>query len=56
MGLSTLILNSSGTIAKIVGRRVLTAAETLMGLILAAVAVEMFLQGIRTFVLTFRCP
>ena len=56
MGLSTLILISSGTIAKIVGRRVLTAAERLMGLILAAVAVEMFLQGIRTFVLTFRCP
>jgi len=54
MALSTLILISSGIIAKLVGRRVLTAAERLMGLILTAVAVEMFLQGIRTFVLSLR--
>lgn len=54
MGLSTLILISSGAIAKLVGRRVLTAAERLMGLILTAVAVEMLLQGIRTFVLSLR--
>jgi len=54
MGLSTLILISSGIIAKLVGRRVLTAAERLMGLILTAVAVEMFLQGIRTFVMSLR--
>ena len=32
----------------------LTAAERLMGLILSAVAVEMLLQGIRTFVLSLR--
>jgi len=54
MGLSTLILIASGRIAKIVGRRVLTAAERLMGLILTAVAVEMLLQGIRTFVISLR--
>jgi len=54
MGLSTLILISAGTIAKLVGRRVLTAAERLMGLILTAVAVEMLLQGIRNFVLSMR--
>ena len=54
MGLSTLILISSGIIAKLVGRRVLTAAERLMGLILTAVAVEMFLQGVRTFVMSLR--
>jgi len=54
MGLSTLIMMSSEAIAKLVGRRVLTAAERLMGLILTAVAVEMFLQGIRTFVISLR--
>ena len=54
MAFSTLILISSGAIAKLVGRRVLTAAERLMGLILTAVSVEMLLQGIRTFVLSLR--
>lgn len=54
MGLSTLILISSGAIAKLVGRAVLTASERLMGLILTAVAVEMFLQGLRAFVLSLR--
>ena len=52
MSLSTLILISSGAIAKLVGRRVLIAGERLMGLILTAVAVEMLLQGIRTFIKT----
>jgi small neutral amino acid transporter SnatA (MarC family) len=41
-------------IAKLVGRAVLTASERLMGLILTAVAVEMFLQGLRAFVLSLR--
>lgn len=54
MGLSTLILMASEAIARLVGRRVLTALERLMGLILTAVAVEMFLQGIRAFVLSLR--
>lgn len=54
MGLSTIILVSSGMIAKLVGRRVLAAAERLMGLILTAVAVELFFQGIRTFVISLR--
>ncbi|MEI8235216.1 MAG: MarC family protein [Verrucomicrobiota bacterium] len=54
MGLSTLILVSSGALARLVGPRVLTASERLMGLILTAVAVEMLLQGIRTFVLSLR--
>jgi len=52
MSLTTLILVSSNTIALLVGRRVLTAVERLMGLILTAVAVEMFLQGVRTFVVS----
>lgn len=54
MAVSTLILISAGNIARLVGRRVLTASERLMGLVLTAVAVEMFLQGIRAFVLTLR--
>jgi len=54
MVLTTLILVAAGSIAKLVGRRVLTALERLMGLVLTAVAVEMFLQGVRTFVLSLR--
>jgi len=50
MALTTLILVSSDIIAKWVGRPVIKALERLMGLILTAVAVEMFLQGVRTFV------
>ncbi len=50
MILSTFILISAGKIASFVGPRVMTAAERLMGLILTAIAVEMFLQGIRTFI------
>jgi len=52
MAASTLILVASGRIARLVGRRVLTAAERLIGLVLTAIAVEMFLQGIRTFMAT----
>jgi len=54
MTLTTLILVSSGIIARWAGRRVITALERLMGLILTAVAVEMFLQGVRTFVWSLR--
>ncbi len=50
MAASTLILVCAGRIAAFVGPRVMTAAERLMGLILTAIAVEMFLQGIRAFV------
>ena len=49
MAFGTAILVSAGRIAVLVGRRVMTAAERLMGLILTAVAVEMLLQGIRAF-------
>ena len=54
LALSTIILVLSGKIAKLAGPRVMTAAERLMGLILTAVAVEMFLQGVRTFVVSLR--
>lgn len=49
MLVSTLILSFSGKIALLVGNRFMSAAERLMGLILTAIAVEMFLQGMRTF-------
>ena len=54
MGISTLILLGAGAFARLLGLRVLTAMERLMGLILTAVAVEMFLRGIRTFALSLR--
>lgn len=54
MGVSTLILICSGQIAAFVGARVMRAAQRLMGLILTAVAVEMLLQGVRTFVASLR--
>jgi len=52
MVLSTAILSFSGKIALLVGNRFMSAMERLMGLILTAVAVEMFLQGLRTFLQT----
>ena len=37
----------------VLGERVLTAVERLMGLILSALAIEMLLRGISGFVKTF---
>ena len=47
MGVTTAILLGAERIAALAGRRVMTAVERLMGLILTAIAVEMLLQGIR---------
>ena len=46
---SAVILLSSTDLARFLGERGLTAIERLMGLILTAVSVEMFLKGIRLF-------
>lgn len=46
---TALILLSSTELARFLGARGLTAIERLMGLILTAISVEMFLQGIRPF-------
>ena len=46
---TAVILLSSTELARLFGERGLTAIERLMGLILTAISVEMFLQGIRTF-------
>lgn len=46
--LSSAILISSSWIQHILGPRALTALERLMGLILTLIAVQMFLEGLRT--------
>lgn len=50
MGVSLVVLMSAERIARLAGERGLYAMERLMGLILTAVAVEMLLKGIETFV------
>ena len=47
---SSLILVSSNFFGRILGKRGLTAIERLMGMICTAIAVEMFLKGIRQFI------
>jgi MarC family membrane protein len=48
---SALILEFAETLLSLLGERVTLAFERLMGLILAAIAVELMLRGIRAFVL-----
>jgi len=50
MAASLLVLLFAERIARLVGERGLYAFERLMGLILTAVAVEMLLRGIESFV------
>jgi MarC family membrane protein len=50
MAISLALLLFADRISKLVGRRGLLAFERLMGLILTAIAVEMLLRGIQTFV------
>jgi small neutral amino acid transporter SnatA (MarC family) len=44
-----IVLVLADRIQRILGDRVVMAVERLMGLILVAIAVEMFLRGIKTF-------
>ena len=53
MAASTAVLLVSGRLIDVLGERVLTAVERLMGLILSALAIEMLLRGISGFVKTF---
>jgi len=46
---STLILLSASSLQKILGKRGLTACERLMGLILILISVQMFLEGISSY-------
>lgn len=52
MGVSALILASADRIQRLLGERVTGAFERLMGLVLAAIAVELLLRGVRAFVAT----
>jgi len=52
MALSALVLVSAGRLQALLGERVTLAFERLMGLVLAAIAVELLLRGVRTFVAT----
>jgi MarC family membrane protein len=53
MLISAVVLISAERILRVVGTRVVTAMERLMGLVLVSVAIEMLLRGIKTFVLQF---
>ncbi len=50
MLVSTVVLVSAERIQRIIGDRLVVAAERLMGLVLVSVAIEMMLRGIKTFV------
>jgi small neutral amino acid transporter SnatA (MarC family) len=52
MAISALILVSAGRLQALLGERVTLAFERLMGLVLAAIAVELLLRGVRAFVAT----
>jgi len=45
------VLMSAERVQRLIGTRVVTAIERLMGLVLVSVAIEMLLRGIRTFAL-----
>ncbi|MBY0528641.1 MAG: YhgN family NAAT transporter [Rhabdochlamydiaceae bacterium] len=49
--ISTLILLASPTLKKLLGDKGLIASERLMGLILVLISVQMFLEGVRLFIL-----
>jgi small neutral amino acid transporter SnatA (MarC family) len=51
MLISAVVLVSAERIQRVIGTRVVTAIERLMGLVLVSVAIEMLLRGIRTFAL-----
>ena len=50
MAISAVVLVSAERIQRVIGTRLVTAVERLMGLVLVSVAVEMLLRGIKTFV------
>lgn len=50
MLVSAVVLVSAERIQRIIGNRLVVAAERLMGLVLVSVAIEMMLRGIKTFV------
>ena len=51
MLVSAVVLMSAERIQRVIGTRLVTAVERLMGLVLVSVAIEMMLRGIKTFAL-----
>ena len=47
---SAIILAAAAPIVRMLGKKVLTAIERLMGMLLAAVAIQMLLTGIAQFI------
>ena len=54
MAISAMVLVSADRLQRLLGERVTLAFERLMGLVLAAIAVELLLRGVRTFVATLQ--
>jgi small neutral amino acid transporter SnatA (MarC family) len=52
MAVSAVILVSADRLQRLLGERVTLAFERLMGLVLAAIAVELLLRGVRAFIAT----
>jgi small neutral amino acid transporter SnatA (MarC family) len=50
MAISTLVLVAAYRLQDVLGERAMIALERLMGLVLTALAVEMLLTGVRTFI------
>lgn len=50
---SGVIISLSGFLSKLLGRKVLTAIERLMGMLLVAVAIQMLMTGISQFIKTY---
>lgn len=51
MAISATVLVSAERIQRIIGDRLVTAVERLMGLVLVSVSIEMMLRGVKTFAL-----
>ena len=54
MTVATLVLLASYRLQRVLGERGMLAVERLMGLVLTALAVQMLLDGVRTFALELR--
>ena len=54
MVVTTVVLVGADRLQRLVGERVVRAFERLMGLVLTAVAIEMLLGGLRSFIAQYR--
>ena len=54
MVISAVVLVSAGRIQRVIGPRLVTAVERLMGLVLVSVAIEMMLRGAKTFAMQLK--